>query len=102
MKNRQTDRNCTNITWSVSNEVRHSYKWLSIKTNFVQDPIKTSNKSNRKNERHPKKAIERMKTVSLRGGLRVRKIIEFSSFTNDEIYGKGGLKVKFYTVIKKI
>ena len=56
--------NCTNITWSVSNEVRHSYKWLSIKTNFVQDPIKTSNKSNRKNERHPKKAIERMKTVS--------------------------------------
>ena len=47
MKNRQTDGNCTNITWSVSNEVRHSYKWLSIKTNFVQDPIKTSNKSNR-------------------------------------------------------
>ena len=46
--------------------------------------------------------IQKSKTVSLRGGGRVRKIMEFSSFTNDEIYGKGGLKVKFYTVIKKI
>ena len=97
MKNRQTDGNCTNITWSVSNEVRHSYKWLSIKTNFVQDPIKTSNKSNRKNERHPKKAIERIKTVSLRGG-RVRKIIEFS-FTNDEIYGKSKILLLHKTQI---
>ena len=30
MNNRQTDGNCTNITWSVSNKVRHSCKWLSI------------------------------------------------------------------------
>ena len=46
---------------------------------------------------HPKK-----QNSFIEGGGRVRKIMEFSSFTNDEIYGKGGLKVKFYTVIQKI
>ena len=100
MKNRQTDGNCTNITWSVSNEVRHSYKWLSIKTNFVQDPIKTSNKSNRKNERHPKKAIERMKTVSLRGGGGSEKLLNFHYLQMMKNMEGGGLRVTFYHFIE--
>ena len=34
------------------------------------------------------------------GGEGVRKIIEFSSFTNDEKHGRGGLRVTFHYFIE--
>ena len=47
-----------------------------------------------------KKKTADLVKIALLGGRGVRKIIEFSSFTNDEKHGRGGLRVTFHYFIE--